>query len=129
MEKSVDDAVSKVKEHTDDFVDDDIFEDEDASLEDDLSDLAEDAQKTADDLKDKAKDMVSDLKDKAEEAVEDIKKLLQIQATHRVLRTAARNNLFFCTFFCRRCAEVYPFFSMAVVPGRYLSGTTASLLS
>ncbi len=29
MEKSVDDAVSKVKEHTDDFLDDDIFEEED----------------------------------------------------------------------------------------------------
>ena len=45
VEKSVDDAVSKVKEHTDDFVDEDIFEEEDTDLGDDFSDLAEDVKK------------------------------------------------------------------------------------
>lgn len=73
VEKSVDHAVSKVKEHTDDFVDEDIFEEEDTDLGDDFSDLAEDVKKTAEDAAEKARSVASDLKEKAQEAAEDLK--------------------------------------------------------
>lgn len=49
MEKSVDDAVSKVKEHTDDFLDDDIFEEEDfiRAVKETAEDMAEEAAEKA----------------------------------------------------------------------------------
>lgn len=68
VEKSVDHAVSKVKEHTDDFVDDDIFEDED--LEDAVKEtLREGAEAVA--------DMTEEGKEAVKEAAQDLKEALQ----------------------------------------------------
>ena len=71
MEKSVDDAVSKVKEHTDDFLDDDIFEEEDftEAVKETAEDMAEEAAEKAEDIKEEAEEKVQT----AAETVKDIK--------------------------------------------------------
>nr|WP_317361397.1 hypothetical protein [uncultured Blautia sp.] len=68
MGQSVEEAVNKVKEHTDDFVDDDIFEEED--LADEVADKVEEA---AEEVKDAAEDIFEDTKDAASDVLEDAK--------------------------------------------------------
>lgn len=69
VEKSVDHAVSKVKEHTDDFVDDDIFEDEDlaGAVKETVQEGAEAAAHMAEEGKEAAKEAVQDVKEALEE--------------------------------------------------------------
>ena len=68
VEKSVDHAVSKVKEHTDDFVDDDIFEDEDLEVV---------VKETLQEGAEAAADMAEEGKEAVKEAAQDIKEALQ----------------------------------------------------
>ena len=65
VEKSVDNAVNKVKEHTDDFIDDDIFEEEDT--------FSESVKDTAEEIKEAGKEAAVKAVEKTEEAVEKIK--------------------------------------------------------
>ena len=65
VEKSVDNAVNKVKEHTDDFIDDDIFEEEDT--------FSESVKDTAEEIKEAGKEAAAKAVEKTEEAVEKIK--------------------------------------------------------
>ena len=71
VEKSVDNAVSKVKEHTDDFVDDDIFEEE--SFSSAVSEVAEEVKEAGREAVSDAAETVEKAAEKVEETAENIK--------------------------------------------------------
>lgn len=86
VEKSMDTAVNKVKEYTDDFVEEDIFEDEDISdpeTEDansasqETSDLKEEVCDTAEKIKNHVCETAENVKEDVADAAEDLKEDLQ----------------------------------------------------
>lgn len=76
VEKSVDNAVNKVKEHTDDFIDDDIFEDED-SFSSTVSDVAEEVKETGEEAVAKAAQTVEKAAEKVKETAENVEEAVQ----------------------------------------------------
>lgn len=72
VEKSVDNAVSKVKEHTDDFVDDDIFEEED-SFSSAAEEVAEEVKEAGEEVVSGAAEAVEKAAEKVEETAKNIK--------------------------------------------------------
>ena len=76
VEKSVDSAVSKVKEHTDDFVDDDIFEEED-SFSSTVAEAAKEVKEAGEEVAAETAEAVEKAAEKVEETAENIKETIE----------------------------------------------------
>ncbi len=74
--KSVDNAVNKVKEHTDDFVEDDIFEEEE-DFSSSAAEAAKEAKEAGKEVAAKAAEKVEKAAEKVEEAAENVKEAIE----------------------------------------------------
>ena len=71
VEKSVDSAVSKVKDRKDDFIDDDIFEEED-SFSSTVTDAAEEVKEAGEEVKEAGEEVAAEAAQAVEKAAEKV---------------------------------------------------------